>query len=107
MLKLLHISELVKAFLIADERCRNSDSYLYFRVVKHLSAQQGVDIKDLTISDFLLNYQGKTFPCFETVRRTRAKVQECYPELKACETVEGYRVDKAGRFRAYVGRADL
>ena len=107
MRKLLLISELVKAFLVVDEKCRNSDSYLYFRVITHLATQQGVDIKSLTITDFLLNHQGKTFPCFETVRRSRAKVQECYPELKACCTVEGYRLEKATKYRAYVRRADL
>ena len=107
MLKLLKISELVKAFLIVDDRCRNSDSYLYFRVVTHIAAQQGVDIKNLTITDFLLNHQSKDFPCFETVRRTRAKVQECYPELKACDTVEGFRLENATKYRAYARRADL
>lgn len=92
---------LVKAILEQDERCRNSDSFLYLKVLSVIGEQRGIDIEKMSIPYFLLNMHGAGFPGFETVRRTRQKLQQHHPELAACDTVEGYRVENEAEYRAY------
>jgi hypothetical protein len=78
---------LVKAILEQDKQCRNSDSFLYFRVLEIIGKRKGIDINEMSIPYFLLNMSGKDFPPFESVRRARQKLQEHHPELAACEEV--------------------
>jgi hypothetical protein len=92
--------ELVKFLLEDDERCRNSDSYLYLQVVKVVAIKKGIDLKSVTIPDFLLS-MGDVFPPFETVRRTRQKVQQHHPELCANERVEAFRAENEKMFREF------
>ena len=99
--KLRKMSELVTELLVKDENCRNSDGYLYFQVLSEVADERGVDLRKTTISDFLLNMHGKDFPCFETIRRSRAKIQELRPELGACDTVKRHRGVNEAEFRDY------
>lgn len=92
--------ELVKFLLEDDERCRNSDSYLYLQVVKVVAIKKDIDLKSITIPDFLLS-MGDVFPPFETVRRTRQKVQQHHPELCANERVEAFRAENEKAFREF------
>lgn len=92
--------DLVKALLEDDERCRNSDSYLYLQVVKVVAVKKGIDLKEITIPEFLLG-MGDMFPPFETIRRTRQKVQQHHPELCACERVQSFRADNEKAFREF------
>lgn len=101
MTELKHTSDLVKALLIQDERCRNSDSYLYLRVLSVIAERKGIDLKGVTIPNFLINLHGTEFPIFESVRRSRQKMQESYPELRACETVQEFRSESETEYRAY------
>lgn len=101
MTNLKHTSDLVKALLRQDERCRNSDSYLYLRVLSVIAERKGIDLKGITITDFLTNLHGTEFPIFESVRRSRQKVQELYPNLRACEPVQEFRSESELKYRAY------
>ena len=92
---------LVKAILKQDERARNSDSFLYFRVLGVLGLKIGVNVHEMTVSDFLLNRVGYEFPAFETVRRSRQKIQQENPELRACEKVEEFRAERETEFRSF------
>lgn len=92
---------LVKAILEEDKQCRNSDSFLYLKVLEILGKQKGIDINTMSIPYFLLNLQGTAFPGFETVRRTRQKVQQHHPELSACEAVQAGRMENEQEYRAY------
>ena len=92
---------LVKSILEQDSRCRNSDSLLYFRVLSVVAEQSGVDLNSVSIPLFLLEYHGKAFPIFETVRRARQKVQQHYPELAACEAVQEARAENEMKFRTF------
>lgn len=94
-------TQLVKAILEQDKRCRNSDSFLYFKVLSVVAERKGVDIDKMTVPYFLLNMHGTVFPPFESVRRSRQKVQERCPELAACETVSGYRAENECAMREY------
>lgn len=101
MTELRKTNALVKALLEADERCRNSDSYLYLKVLSVVAERNGINLKDVTIPYFLLNLHGSAFPLFETVRRARQKVQEQNPELSACEIVAEYRAENEAAYRAF------
>ena len=101
MTDLKHTSDLVKALLIKDEYCRNSDSYLYLKVLSVIADRKGIDLKEITIPHFLTNLHGSEFPIFESVRRTRQKLQEHHPELRACDEVQEVRSENEKEYRAY------
>ncbi len=98
---LKNTTALVKSILEQDEQCRNSDSFLYLKVLTVLGKQKGIGIDNMSVPYFLMHMQGTAFPGFETVRRTRQKLQQHHPELAASETVEGFRMDNEKEFRAY------
>lgn len=54
--------------MIQDERCRNCDKWLTFRVFEVIAKNNG---ERIYIPFKLFN----KFPAFETVKRTRAKIQ--------------------------------
>lgn len=92
---------LVKSILETDKQCRNSDSFLYLKVLSEMSKQKGIDIEKMSVPYFLTNLHGAGLPGFETVRRTRQKIQQHHPELSACEAVEGFRNANEAEFRAF------
>jgi hypothetical protein len=94
-------TNLVKAILEEDEQARNSDSFLYLRVIEHIAEQKGRNITYMTVPYFLQNMKKFGYPGFETVRRTRQKVQQHHPELAACDKVAGMRMINETEFRRY------
>lgn len=94
-------TKLVKAILEQDKRCRNSDSFLYFKVLSVVASRKGVNLEDMSVPYFLLHLHGTEFPPFESVRRSRQKVQEHHPELSACEAVAEYRAENEKAVREY------
>ena len=101
MLELKNTTTLVKSLLEQDKQCRNSDSYLYLKVINHIAEQRGINIHGLSVPMFLLNGADMGFVGFETVRRTRQKIQQHHPDLCACEAVEGFRMENEAQYRAY------
>lgn len=101
MLDLKNTTALVKSILEQDKQCRNSDSFLYLKVLSVYAAEKGVDLETVSIPRFLLEHHGKGFPIFESVRRARQKIQAAHPELAACEAVESFRMENEAEFRAY------
>lgn len=101
MYDLKNTKALVKSILEKDAQCRNSDSFLYLKVLSIIGKQKGIDIDSMTIPYFLLNLHGTAFPPFESVRRSRQKIQEKCPELAACETVQEYRADIEHEYRDF------
>lgn len=92
---------LVKAILEEDKKARNSDSYLYLKVLNHIALQKGMDVSGMTVSGFLMNMSDLGFPGFESIRRTRQKVQERFPELAADKRVRKYRLENEEEYRAF------
>ena len=92
---------LVMAILEQDERTRNSDSFLYLKVLEHISNAKGIYLKALTVPEFLTSMDVFGFPCFETVRRTRQKIQREFPELSGNEEVKAFRSENEAAFRAF------
>ena len=99
---LKNTTALVKALLEEDKRCRNSDGFLYLKVLSVIGKRKGIDIDSMSVPYFLLNLHGTAFPPFESVRRARQRIQEHNPHLAACEAVEGFRAENEIEFRAYV-----
>lgn len=101
MYDLKNTTALVKSILEHDERCRNSDSFLYLKVLSIVAEQKGIRLDSVSIPHFLLQHHGTNFPIFESVRRARQKVQAANPELAACDRVEGLRTENEAMFLAY------
>ena len=102
MSKLITISNLVKDILIDVPETRNSDYFLYLKVLERTAELNGSPKpKDLTVSYFLCNAKKLKFPYFETVRRARQKVQEENPELKSVPEVARVKAAKEKVFREF------
>ena len=94
-------TEIVKEILQSEKQARNSDSYLYLKVISNIAEQIGVNIHGLSVPTFLLSGADMGFVGFETVRRTRQKIQQHHPELAACKAVEDFRAENEKEFYAY------
>ena len=104
--ELFTTKRLVKEILLTDERARNSDSFLYFRVLGVLALEKGIDMNHIPVTAFLLNMAEWGFPPFESVRRTRQKLQATFPELIANEAVEAFRSENEADYRAFARSAE-
>ena len=101
MYDLKNTTALVKSILEQDKQARNSDSFLYLKVLSAVADQKGVSLESISVPCFLLHLQGTEFPPFESVRRARQKLQRRHPHLAACEAVEGFRAENEAEYRAY------
>lgn len=101
---LQNTSQLVKEILTDCETARNSDSYLYLKVLQAVSKKTDCDIDNMPVTRFLLHMNEHKFPAFETVRRTRQKMQALHPELAGCDRVEAGRKLKEEEFIDYARR---
>lgn len=99
--ELKNTKALVKTILEQDQRARNSDSFLYFRVLGLLGEEKGVDMDLIPVTLFLLNMAEWGFPPFESVRRTRQKLQAEFPELSANKKVTEFRAENEEAFRDF------
>lgn len=100
---LIKISHIVREVLTEIPDTRNSDSYLYLKVLERVAQTQEtpIDLKELTVDYFLSNVKQLHFPYFETVSRARRKVQEEHPELRAKPEIEETRAKKEEQFKAF------
>lgn len=94
-------TRLVKRILEDDKQTRNSDSFLYLKVIEHIAEENGVNLYGISIPVFLVSMKENGFPPFESVRRTRQKIQQTYPHLAASEAVNEMRTVNEERFLAY------
>ena len=102
MRKLETIKNLVQSILEKDEQARNNDNYLYLRVLQTISREENrPHPHDITAEFFFLNMSAYGFPPFESVRRTRQKVQQEHPELASCKKVEELRSENEETYREF------
>lgn len=88
MTDLKKTSAIVEHLLRTNRQTRNSDSYLYLKVLEYLDEQRGTLTCRLPVRAFLKYIGDFDVPGFETVRRARQKLQVKFPELAACEKVQ-------------------
>lgn len=93
------IRVLVKEILETEPETRNSDSALYSKVVEKLNKSA----LDRPFGEVMANLKAMGLPGFETVRRTRQKIQEIDPDLKACDVVQDYRTELEETYRKEFG----
>lgn len=99
--ELTNTTKLVKIILEQDFRARSSDYFLYLKVIEYQAAERGIDLTNISVPVFLMRSAEWKFSPFETVRRTRQKIQAEFPELAACEQVEDFRTENEQAFREY------
>ena len=79
-MKLKTVESMVFDVLKANPKARDDDMELYYIVAKeffYLTHGQAM----LLFEDVMRNYKALGIPCFESVRRTRQKIQAAHPEL--------------------------
>ncbi len=91
------VTKIVKEILQNNPSLRNDDDLLYRKVCFYCMPQ----VVHLSFSEVLINRRVLGLPSFETVRRSRQKVQELYPELRATERVRGSRKAKETEYRKF------
>ena len=92
---------LVKAILEDDKPSRNSDSVLYLKVLTKVCEKKEIDIVNLTVPSLLLLGKQLGLPGFETVRRSRQKIQAKNPKLAGSKEVQAYRGANEVVFREF------
>lgn len=97
------VSALVKQILEKNVEARNSDNILYLEVLRYYSSKKSIDLYHLSVPDFLMKLEQKGFPAFETVRRSRQKVQATYPDLAATGAVGAFRTRNEKVYREFAG----
>ena len=98
---LKNVTQIVKEILENNEATRNSDSLLYLEVLQLYSFRTGKALSLISVPYFLTHMDELGYPPFESVRRTRQKIQATYPELAASKKVGGYRAENEKTFKAY------
>jgi hypothetical protein len=95
-------------YMILDHypQTRNSDGLLWLKVLESQAYDKGIDLRLLSVPFFLPRIAEMGFSPFESVRRTRQKLQAAYPHLAACEAVEGFRTENEQQYRAFA-RSDI
>lgn len=101
MSELKKVAELVQHILKEDEKARNSDNILYLKVLEHYSERKGIDLHQMTVPVFFLQMNDYGFPVFESVSRSRRKMQETYPDLVATGVVGRRRAKKENEYREF------
>lgn len=64
MQKILNTSKIVKKALMVCPETRNSDSFLYLKVIEHQAIEKGMNIRDIPLPHFLENHQKWGFAPF-------------------------------------------
>ena len=95
------VSAIVKSILNEDKQARNDDNVLYLRVLQYVSDRNSIDLQSMTVPVFLLRMREYGLPGFETVRRSRQKVQADNPELAGSEAVRRKRAKQESVYREF------
>lgn len=95
------LTKLVKSILEKEPDTRSSDNRLYYAVCAKIGAENGVDINKMSMPHFLLHLKDYGMPAFESVRRTRQKIQADNRELAADRDVEAQRELNEEKYRDY------
>ena len=94
-----NITNIIKDILTNNVSARNNDKALYILVMEKLSP----GISKRQFDYMFLNLEDLGLPCYDTVTRLRRKVQNIYPELKACDKVQDYRTAREEQYRREFG----
>lgn len=106
MSKLRTIESIVRPILEENAEARNDDMVLFLLVCNDCAHHaQGAGM--ITLEDVMRNYRSFQIPCFESVRRTRQKIQSEQPELGCSPKVRRVRSRGERAYRNYAVNRDL
>lgn len=94
-MKIKECKAIVKHILTEKPNTRNSDNDLIVETLEFI--EPGITNAPFKSVIKECRMDGR-FPTLETIRRTRQKIQEVYPELAPTEEVEGLRVFQEHKF---------
>ena len=100
-MELSTVKELVHFILSTDSKSRNSDSYLYLKVIELQAKEKKIDLRFSSVRWFFLNAGEKGFANYESVRRARQKIQAENPGLMGNERVQAARRENEAVFREW------
>ena len=80
-------SDLVKEILEEVPETRNSDMHLYYMVC----FKTNTTTLGMPFGQVIMNLKSLKLPPFESVRRSRQKIQSAFPELSGTDEVEAQR----------------
>ena len=101
--ELMTTTDIVKGILMEYPNARNNDNLLYIKVCEKINKK----LLGKSFQFVLLNLKELDLPQFESVRRTRQKLQAAYPELAGNSTVEGHRTVNETVFREYARKVNV
>ena len=87
----------VKAILQKDEEARNDDMLLYLKVCNSCLKDTGA----MPFAEVMAQYKYLGLPNFESVGRTRRKLQAEHPELLGSVRIQKLRAKKEHQYRKY------
>ena len=96
-MQLTKVQDIVDLQLHNDARTRESDDYLYIKVLEYIVPS----ITDKPLNYVFSHMSDFNLPHYESVRRTRQKIQAEKPWLKPDENVRRYRLDNEQKYRDY------
>ena len=101
------LAQVVKTIMEEDTRARNSDSFLYLRVLEvYAKANEcPLSLYSMSVVHFLTHMKEYGFPPFESVRRNRQLIQAKYTELAASDPIDAHRLVKEEEMLEYVREA--
>ena len=101
------LAQIVKTIMQEDKRTRNSDSFLYLKVLEVYAkcSECPVSLASMSVAHFLLNMKEYGFPPFESVRRNRQLIAAKYPDLAGGDDIEAWRTANEEAVREYVREA--
>ena len=91
----------VLAILDQNPDARDSDDVLYYYICRQKLLEKGYAVSHMIFSDVWLFLREYGIPPYETVRRTRQKIQQHHPELRANADVQAMREVKEEEYKNY------
>lgn len=92
--------KIVKQILTDYPLARDSDIYLYIRIMKMLNPKAC----DLPFEEVILNLRELGLPLYSTVSRARRDIQKKNPELKGTKKKQEIRAELEQEYREYFKR---
>jgi hypothetical protein len=99
--ELRRVSKMIEDILEEDVLARNSDYYLFSLVLEEFERIYKIPVLSTDVKDFLTNPLYAYFPCFETVRRARQKIQARRKDLASDRQVAKAKEEAEKAFILY------
>jgi hypothetical protein len=102
-MKLVNTAYLVKQILTEMPEARDDDYLLWLKVIERVSETLNIPdyTKTIPFGLFLATAKYSKLPHFETVSRTRRKIQEKFPELRATAETQAARSELEESYRDF------